>query len=679
MTQIPEIKPSSKRSSTRKPAKVKAKSTGTTAKGSVEKKSARRKRRHIVLAVMAAVVVLVVILGIIAVSSARTMYTEGLAAKADFDLAEASLTEQRFTDAHDQLGDVVVHLEASEQASARIFWMKWLPWVSTQFEAVDHIIAGGIHGAKGAQHISIVGDKIFNVVDGDDTSLAELGPKERRKILKTISETPEVFKEAQAELALAVAEFDQIPERGVVAPLAVVIEPLQDQLPLLNQLVNKALPFLEFAPQILGYPDEQTYLFLLQNNTELRATGGFIGSYGILKLESGDIKDFYTNNIYNLDYPHRDKIAAEEADVILPPDPIQKYLQVFEWYLRDSNWHPSFPKSAQKAIEFYQIEDGPEPQLDGVIAVDQAFIKSLLEITGPVEAEGDLYTPENLDDLLHEKVEISFEADGRTNASRKEIIGNLAGVLIDKILTLPKTQWGTAFEVVLRDLDQKSILLYFEDPASQDQAVKLGWAGAILDGYQGDYLMVVDSNLGAKKTDRVMKRNFTQELRKKDDNYIVDLTLNYQNDGFFDFFTTRYNSYTRIYVPRGSQLIDSNGFRTHDRNIGGELVQAATTQDEVSNRTVFEGFISIEPQTSEDITLQYKLPQHIADQIEAGEYSFYWQKQPGTEDVFTSSTLEFGARVDSLAGVDEWEQNGNTIMHSNREFLTDNDLTVQFK
>ena len=663
-------------------AKPKAKSKVKTGK-SESKKPVRKKlkknvssRRKKVLVVLGVLLVVLAGAGWSGFTNANTMYLEALAAKDSLDNAQAAFTEQRFVDAQGDLEEVVTHLEASKQASDNLVWMKWIPWVSTQFKAVDHIIAGGIHGAEGAIHVAVVADTIFSAVDSEDASLSTIGPKKRKELLKAFSESTDTLRLAQEELSLSLDEFEQIPTEGVVAPLAVVIGPLKEQLPLIEQLVEKALPFLEVAPQVVGYPEEQTYLLLLQNNTELRATGGFIGSIGILKLKNGDIKDFKIDNVYNLDYAYRDN---DDAPKVAPPEPISRYLSIYEWYLRDSNWHPHFPRSAEKAIEFYHLEDGPEPKLDGVIAIDQGLIKSLLTITGPVVAEGDEYTPDNLDELLHHKVEVSFEEDGRTNASRKDIIPKLGDILMDKMMSLPKSQWGVAFEVLLADLDEKSILLYFEDDYTQLLTEQLGWAGAIQAGYEGDYLMVVDSNLGALKTDRVMVRDFTYTVREENGEYLVDLVLNYTNNGVFDFFTSRYNSYTRIYVPRGSELIDSSGFRTHDRNVGGEEVQALVTQDDIVNRTVFEGFISIEPQTSNDITLTYKLPQAIAEQIREGEYRLYWQKQPGTENITSTVDITFGEDINGFTGVDGWEQTSNNTVRLNRALDTDGDLTVEFK
>ena len=88
------------------------------------------------------------------------------------------------------------------------------------------------------------------------------------------------------------------------------------------------------------------YLIVLQNQYELRPTGGFISAYGILKFRfflpiSFEIKDSFT-------------VAGHEY--IVPPEPMGKLL-ADPWYqghtFRDANWNPDFAQSAQDLISFY--------------------------------------------------------------------------------------------------------------------------------------------------------------------------------------------------------------------------------------------------------------------------------------------------------------------------------------
>ena len=69
-------------------------------------------------------------------------------------------------------------------------------------------------------------------------------------------------------------------------------------------LESVLLPFentIDTLPAILGFEGKRKYLVLFQNNMELRPGGGFIGSYGILEMENGVVKQFKVSDIYDAD------------------------------------------------------------------------------------------------------------------------------------------------------------------------------------------------------------------------------------------------------------------------------------------------------------------------------------------------------------------------------------------
>lgn len=634
-------------------------------------RKSRRGKRGLIIALIV-IALLLLALGIIGYN-VRIMYVEGMAAKDNFLAAKDDYNQQHFKKGANHLTQAETNLSRAYTASQRLNWIKWLPWVSTQFQAVDNLLLGGAKGAKGMAEMSYVADDMLSKIKSDDTNLANITADQRKHILETITTSTDRLNVAQQDLEQAITALEAVPDEGVVGPLAVLIVPLKENLPLARQVVDKALPFLRVAPIIVGYPEEQTYLFLLQNNTELRATGGFIGTYGELVLKNGDIKDFKTNNIYNIDNPVKDELF------ITPPEPFTAYLGITQWFMRDANWSPDFPTAAEKVEEFYHMENGTANRIDGVIAVTPQFIKSLIDVTGPITVEGEEYNSQNLTDKLQYEVEVGYREDGIAESARKEVIGKMSSELMKRLLHLPKSQWGSMVKAALQNLDTKQILLYSKNVEAQQLITELDWSGAITEHPNKDFLMVVDSNLGAKKTDRVMTKNIDYQIRKENDKYIATITLKYYNDGVFDTFTTRYRSYMRIYVPYGSQLIKTTGFFTNDRLNNGTPISAKVTQDEPLKKTVFEGFISVEPKTEETITLQYQLPDTLAEQIDRGIYEAYIQKQPGTDNVHFSSTIDFGKAIESFTPVDKVQKTGNNEVHFSAILDTDKDITIHYR
>ena len=142
-----------------------------------------------------------------------------------------------------------------------------------------------------------------------------------------------------------------------------------------------------------------------------------------------------------------------------------------------------------------------------------------------------------------------------------------------------------------------NILFYFNDPQVQAIAQNLNWSGEVK-AVSGDYLMVVDANLAAFKTDRVMEENIFYSLNKSASGVLSKVVVDYKHTGGFDWKTTRYRSYVRVYVPRGSKLVKASGFGDGDIDI---------SQDDFGRegyaKDYFGGFVSVEPGESAIISI----------------------------------------------------------------------------
>ena len=174
--------------------------------------------------------------------------------------------------------------------------------------------------------------------------------------------------------------------------------------------------------------------------------------------------------------------------------------------------------------------------------------------------------------------------------------------------------------LITQAFDEKQAMIYFTDPNLQKSAANFNWDNRIKET-AGDYFYVVDANLGSLKTDPAISRTISYSLRPeaKDRSLIATVKITYTNQGKFDWKTTRYRTYTRLYVPLGSTLITAEG---------NEEPLAITDSH---GKTVFGTFISIEPEDSETLTFNYKLPAGLVNKISQGDYSLLVQKQAGTE------------------------------------------------
>ncbi|MFA5076535.1 MAG: DUF4012 domain-containing protein [Patescibacteria group bacterium] len=536
------------------------------------------------------------------------VYQLTLEAKQNLELAQNNFRAGDLTQTAANLNAAKNNFSLAKQFTNQLLEIKWLPKIGQQIEAADYLLSIGGNLSTSLEEITNFAADVWRPLQDQGASINDLTPEQKEYFLKRFFEAPPLLQGAQAEIDLATLSLEKIPPTGLIGPLQEATELIKVYLPLLNKITDQGIPLSQIFPYLAGYAQEKTYLFILQNNTELRPTGGFIGTYGILKIKNGEIKEFWTDDIYALDGPTEGYLRVE------PPMPIKKYLNK-NWYLRDANWSPDFPITAEKIIWFYQQEGGQE-SIDGVIAIDPQFISDILSNIGDLNVQGLTFTPDNLLDQLQYEVEIGYAQKTTPVFARKGIVSELANQLISKVKELPARQWPLILETIDSNLQEKHILLYDTNKFIENFYLVNGWGGEIAKVTTEDYLMIIDSNMASLKTDRVVDRAIDYQVEKINDQLKTKLTITYTHHGTRDYRTSQLKTYTRIYTPLGSQLLSSD-------------LQDLDHYDEL-DKTVFGGLITVEPGKTKTVNLEYLLPTKLVDLANQGIYSLLVQKQAGT-------------------------------------------------
>jgi hypothetical protein len=351
---------------------------------------------------------------------------------------------------------------------------------------------------------------------------------------------------------------------------------------------------------------EKTFLVLFQNNMELRPGGGYIGSFGILKMKDGQIVDLQTNDVVNFD--------GRIPDTEEPPYPLKETLGLSSWKLRDSNFSPDFPTDAQKADYFYHLGQGQE-NLDGIVAINADVLTSFLKVTGPVSIDGfpGTYDSENAIMSLEYQVEKGYQEQGLAHAERKSVMNSLADEIIKKATSLNETDKLKLAQIILDNLNNKDIQLYFKDSPLEEQAQKAGWSGEVDQSWGSDYLMMVDANLGSYKSDYYIKRSFDYTIDLSGDIPKADLKITYTHTAKEkDWMTKDYLTYLRVYVPNGAWFDNSAG------------PDNATFGEELGHKYI-ASLITVPIGQTKTFQFNYNLPQNIKDK----PYDLLIQKESG--------------------------------------------------
>ncbi len=445
-------------------------------------------------------------------------------------------------------------------------------------------------------------------------SFSDLSTTDRQQILLTVYQSAPELNGLKANIQISLDNLNKIHRLGILLPFNSRLDDLKSQLNTAHNLLSQVVPLTQLLPALAGYPQESQFLVILQNNDELRPSGGFIGTYGLMNIKDGKAGSITTEDVYHLDMPCIGKLK------VTPPDPIKKYMGVEYWWLRDANFSPDFPTSAKQVESMFISESEcagkPAVKPTAVIAINPDLIADLLGLVGPITVDGVTYDRTNFQPLLQYTVEVSYVDKNISSWDRKNIITLVVAELEKRLMSLPTNRLPEILNIIQNNISKRNLQIYFDNEGQEQIASSLNLTGE-LKNTDNDYLMVVDANLAAFKSDSVMKKNITYKLTKDTDKdrITANVQLNYRHDGGFDWRTTRYRSYTRIYAPLGSKLLNNGG-----------LDDFSVTDDFALNKTVFGFFWTLEPGQEKTASLYYSLPENIT----SSNYGLYFQKQSGS-------------------------------------------------
>jgi len=507
------------------------------------------------------------------------------------------------------------------------------------------------------QDISIAGGRIAQALQAIETEINPT-PVSHIQLLQTYLQSILPYLE-DAQTQLNSVEADTIPNAQQET-----FSQLKQQFPTLIASLQEFQTLSNLAITILGAEETKRYLLIFQNNTEIRPTGGFMGSFAEIKVRNGILEHLSIPTGGSYDLQGSLKIAR------IAPEPLQ--LLKAQWEFQDANWFADFPTSARQMLQFY--EDAGGPSVDGVIAINATFVEELMGLLGPIEMPdyGRTITQENFLFETQKIVELEYD---RAQNKPKAFIGDLAPKLIERVLTGDSQLFLSLVDQLGTGLAQKDIQLFFTDEELQRATLKQGWAGALVQTGK-DYLFVVDTNLGGGKTDGLIEEQIAVDVAIQTDGSIENtVTINRTHHGVEGALFTGVNNvdYVRLYVPKGSALIHASGFSIPDERLFErpqkewlvdddiEYQAASFTRQEENGtdiyeeqgKTVFGNWIQTAPGTTSQVIFTYRLPFTLTQKntgwtqpvkkflgvTQTQDYTLVLQKQSGVIDRRTTVSI----------------------------------------
>lgn len=556
--------------------------------------------------------------------SAMKTYTQ---AKKTLDAAKKQNVELAST----ELAKTKKELVETQKNLNALSFLKYIPILGGYYNDADHLTKAGYHTLNAATVLVDSVKPYADILGLKGQGSFVMGSAEQRiqtaimtmgKITPRIDDVSDTFILAKKEIdAVDPNHYPPILGGDKIKKNLVKLKETTDQG---VTFIDQARPLIKVLPNLLGESKEKRYLILFQNDKELRATGGFITAYAIFRIDKGVIHVERSDDIYNLDNAIANKPKA--------PDAILKYLpKVYSLNLRDSNLSPDFEESMKTFNSLYQKIPG-RVNVDGIIAIDTHVLVSTIKILDDqVQAAGITFTTKEDERCDCPQVIYVLEDNisrpvNYVKSGRKDLLGALLYAIMEKSLkSSPKLYWGPLFQDMIAETTQKHILFNINDKNAQDGIIALNAAGKIK-SFDGDYLHINDTNFGGAKSNMYVKQNVEQVYDVKSDGSIIKtITINYKNpyppsDCNLErgglCLNADLRNWLRIYVPKGSELIDSKGSE----------VKISTYED--LGKTVFEGFLIVRPQGAAKFTISYRLPFKLA---KGSSLPVLLQKQPGTD------------------------------------------------
>ena len=400
----------------------------------------------------------------------------------------------------------------------------------------------------------------------------------------------------------------------------------QEKISTIRQFTIKAKQIFPLLPDAIGLNGPRKYMVILQNNMELRPTGGFIGAFAIISFDAGVLKNVELSDVYSAD--------GQLKGHIDPPLPIRTYLGQEHWYMRDANWNPDFTKTGEQLAWFLDKEINVS--VDGVWAVDLTLAKSIIGVLGEINLPdfSEKITADNLFIKTHENTNQDF-FPGSTQ--KKDFLSSLFKSMMGEITAQKNISNWDIVQVLFQSFQQKHLQIFFTNSAFEQVIKDIGWAGEMKNTDCGincfsDYLSLIDANLGVNKTNYYVEKNIEDKIYFQKNTIQHAMTIKYKNNSPIsdEKIGGVYKDYLRIYLPKDAQIVETN-LNNQLLKISTDPIatKSAVLQAESGNLISVGVLIDVRPETEASLTLVYTQPLIVSNNPFTYQLSLI--KQAGTQ------------------------------------------------
>ncbi|UKA53469.1 DUF4012 domain-containing protein [Arthrobacter sp. FW305-BF8] len=329
-----------------------------------------KRRRILLLAVgLSAVAIILMLLSAVWLSSkASTINTELTAAKQLVPALRANIVQDDAAAATAIVKDLHTHTILAREAATDPLWTLAgeLPWLGANFSATREI------ATSADDVVSLGAAPLVRVANTLDWKLLATGSQ--KADLRPLAEAEPTLTSAANAVRQSSERLNGIDAGELVPQIATPLLTAREELSALGEQLDTAADAAKIMPSMMGGKEPRRYLLLIQNNAELRATGGIPGALAVLTVEDGRLSLGSQTSASALGpFSPVEDVDAEQSLI---------YSTRLGKFMQDVNLTPDFPTAAETARAMWKTRTGQ--QLDGVLSVDPVALAYMLDATGPV-------------------------------------------------------------------------------------------------------------------------------------------------------------------------------------------------------------------------------------------------------------------------------------------------------
>ncbi|MBD1541867.1 DUF4012 domain-containing protein [Arthrobacter sp. IA7] len=301
----------------------------------------------------------------------HTISTELGAASALVSALKDNVVDNDAPAAAENVSALKAHTKRAREAAADPLWTiaGELPWIGANFQATTIV-------ATSADDVAQLGAaplvSVFETLDIKSTRTEGEGIK-----LTPLVEAEPSLKAAAHAVRQSSNRLSSIDAEALIPQIASPLIEARDQLTTLRDGLDSAADIASILPAMMGEQAPRSYLLLIQNNAEARATGGIPGALAVLSVDRGKLSLGSQSSASAVGtFTPVVSVDAEQEGI---------YSVRLGKFMQDVNLTPDYPTAARTAQEMWERKTGNK--VDGVLSIDPVALGYVLEAAGSVSVD----------------------------------------------------------------------------------------------------------------------------------------------------------------------------------------------------------------------------------------------------------------------------------------------------